>query len=128
MEARRILQALANGARLACPRCGRGGMFAGLFKMRVECPDCRFKFEREQGYFVGAMYINYAVTVFIAFSGYFALGYFAWVPLLPNLLLWGAFSMFFPVFFFRYSRGLWLNLDCAFNPPEAVNGARDEND
>ena len=119
-------QILIEGMRLKCPRCGDGRMFAGMFKMRSECGNCHFRFEREAGYFVGAMYINYGVTVFIAFASYFALDYFTSIPFLPNFILWGVFSALFPIFFFRYSRSLWLSFDYIFNPSEPQDPRREE--
>ncbi len=111
-------QILMKGLRLKCPRCGEGYMFSGMFKMRSECGSCHFRFEREAGYFVGAMYISYGATVFIAFAGYFALGYFTSISFLANFILWVAFCALFPIFFFRYSRSLWLSFDYIFNPSE----------
>lgn len=118
-------QILMKGLRLKCPRCGEGQMFLGMFKMRLECGNCHFRFEREAGYFVGAMYISYGATIFIAFVGYFALDYFTSISFLPNFILWGVFSALFPIFFFRYSRSLWLSLDCIFNPSEPSNPQRE---
>jgi hypothetical protein len=31
-------------------------------------------------------------------------------------VLWGAFGVIFPIWFFRYSRGLWLALEYWLNP------------
>ena len=118
-------QILMEGLRLKCPRCGQGQMFSGMFKMCSECGSCHFRFEREAGYFVGAMYINYGVTVFIAFASYFALDYFTSIPFYPNLILWGVFSALFPIFFFRYSRSLWLSLDYIFNPSKPPDSRRE---
>ena len=118
MQKQRRGQILAKGLRLRCPRCGEGQMFAGMFKMYSECARCHFRFEREAGYFVGAMYINYGMTVFIAFAGYFALDYFTSIAFLPNFILWIAICALFPILFFRYSRSLWLSLDYIFNPAE----------
>ena len=118
-------QILMAGLRLKCPRCGKGQMFSGMFKMCSECASCRFRFEREVGYFVGAMYINYGMTIFIAFASYFAFDYFTSIPFYPNLILWGVFSALFPIFFFRYSRSLWLSLDYIFNPSEPPDPRRE---
>ena len=111
-------QILVKGLRLRCPRCGKGQMFTGMFKMRPKCDSCSFRFEREVGYFVGAMYINYGMTVLITFAGYFALDYFTAISFLPNFILWIAICALFPIFFFRYSRSLWLSVDYIFNPSE----------
>ena len=35
----------------------------GFPKMNEYCPHCQFKFEKEPGYFFGAMYVNYGLTV-----------------------------------------------------------------
>ncbi|MGH7775285.1 MAG: DUF983 domain-containing protein, partial [Candidatus Binatia bacterium] len=83
-------------------------MFYGLFKMHPECPQCHLKYEREQGFFVGAIYLNYAATVAIMIPGYFLLDYYAGISLSQQLILWSAFSVFFPLLFFRHSRSLWL--------------------
>lgn len=52
-----------------CPRCRLGKIFRSsifLFpKMHERCPVCGLKFEREQGYFLGAMYISYGLALAI---------------------------------------------------------------
>ncbi|MFQ5692927.1 MAG: DUF983 domain-containing protein, partial [Nitrospinota bacterium] len=98
-------------------RCGKAGLFRGPFAMRPECPVCGLSFEPEMGYYVGAIYINYAFTVGVALAGYFLLDRFTGLPLKGQLLLWGTFCVLFPLVFFRFSKGLWLSLDFIFNPP-----------
>src|SRR5689334_13757773 len=52
---------------LRCPRCHHGRVYASLLKMNPECPVCHLKFEREPGYFSGAVFFSFlicaAVTV-----------------------------------------------------------------
>jgi uncharacterized protein (DUF983 family) len=52
-----------------CPRCRLGKIFrSSIFffpKMHERCPVCGLKFEREQGYFLGAMYISYGLALAI---------------------------------------------------------------
>ena len=64
---------LGAGLRLKCPRCSVGPLYRRPFSMNSYCFHCGLKFEREQGYFVGAIYINYAATVAIAVPGFFLL-------------------------------------------------------
>ena len=118
MDRHRVRQILSSGMCLRCPRCTEGRMFSGMFRMRSACSNCHLKFEREPGYFVGAMYINYSVTVLIVFGAYFGLDYFTGVSFIANLVLWGTFSALFPVFFFRYSRSRWLSFDYILNPSD----------
>ncbi len=53
-----------------CPRCRMGrifrySIFRGFPKMQERCAICDLKFEREPGYFLGAMYISYGLGVLI---------------------------------------------------------------
>lgn len=84
--------------------------------MLARCPVCHLRLEREQGYFVGAIYLNYAVTILVVMGGYFAVDYFAGLSPGQHLLLWGVVSIVFPLGFFRYSKSLWLALDYFFDP------------
>jgi len=86
--------------------------------MHSQCSNCSITFEREQGYFVGAIYINYSATVIIAIPGYFILDYLLGISLAMQLALWIGFAILFPLLFFRHSRSFWLTLDHFFNPPE----------
>ena len=107
---------------LRCPRCGEGRLFDGWVRMRARCPACGLAFEREAGYFVGAIYVNYGLTVGLALGGYFTLQ--AWLDLTTGqqLLVWGTFAVVFPVWAYRYSKALWLGLDQLVDP---VPGGRE---
>lgn len=112
----RKLRILRAGVLLRCPRCGGGKLFDGWFHMLSDCARCGLKFEREQGFFVGAIYVNYAVTVLIALPGFFLVDYFVAASLRQQLISWGAFAVVFPVLFFRHSRSLWLSVAYLFDP------------
>jgi uncharacterized protein (DUF983 family) len=114
----RPVRILKRGARLKCPRCGLGELFQGFFSMRKDCPHCGLSCEPEMGYYVGAIYINYAFTVGIALAGYFLLDAYTDFSLKGQLILWIIFCVLFPLVFFRYSKSLWLSFDFIFNPPE----------
>jgi len=45
-----------------CPNGGRGRLFRGVFRMLSRCPECGLSYFPEQGYYLGAMIINYAAT------------------------------------------------------------------
>jgi uncharacterized protein (DUF983 family) len=111
--------ALRRALGLRCPRCGQGRLFTGLVRMPARCPVCGLLFEREAGYFIGAIYINYGLTVGLAVAGYFALE--AWLAPSPGwqVTVWGAFVVLFPLWSFRYSKAFWLALDHLVDPTEA---------
>ena len=113
---------LDHGLRLRCPRCGQGSLYGKPFKMNEHCANCALKFEREQGYFVGAIYINYAATIAIAVPGFFLLDAFTDISINQQLAIWVPFAVIFPLIFFHHSRSLWLVLDHYFNPTASLYG------
>src|SRR5438034_2850487 len=49
--------------RQRCPVCFQGAMFRGRFEMNATCPVCGHRFEREPGFFQGAMYVSYGIGI-----------------------------------------------------------------
>ena len=84
--------------------------------MHARCPVCDLEFEREQGYFLGAMYISYGlalVTIAVltvllhAFTGWtwtrdITVALILFLPLAPLLTL--------------FARVLWIYLDQSIDP------------
>ena len=83
--------------------------------MNPRCPVCGLEFEREQGYFVGAMYFSYALAlaaVLPLIVAMLILGFGAGAIYLASLL----FLVALAPFVFRYSRVLWIHLDQVIDP------------
>jgi uncharacterized protein (DUF983 family) len=107
--------------RQRCPRCRegaiyRGPMLRGLLAMYDRCPVCRLKYEREQGYFVGAMYVSYMLAI----PPYLLLMAVLWLGLgwtYPMALV-GAVVIYLPFvpIMMRFSRVVWMHVDQAFDP------------
>ena len=99
-----------------CPHCFRGHIFRTWIAVYERCPACGIRFQREPGYFVGAMYISYGLSLPL---GFLLLAFF-WVGLdWPFHLAGGtAFLLYLPLvpFLVRYSRVLWLHLDRSVDP------------
>jgi uncharacterized protein (DUF983 family) len=102
-----------------CPRCRRGKIFTGLMRMAPTCAICALRFEREPGYFTGAMYISYLIALPI-FIGLFL--FLRWC--LPTLSFAGSLgatvTLFLPFvpFVFRSSRILWIHIDRTIDADE----------
>jgi hypothetical protein len=90
--------------------------------MHRECQHCHFKFEREPGYYLGSIYINYGLTALLMTAGYFISFFNNWLTGTPLLLACVAFVLVFPVLFFPFSRAIWLAFDLAWDPPEERSG------
>lgn len=54
-----------RGVLRQCPNCGSRGIFRGWFTMRDCCPRCGLRFEREEGFFLGAYVINFGLVLFL---------------------------------------------------------------
>ena len=90
-------------------------MFAGWFRMHERCSNCNFRFEREPGFFLGSIYINYGLTALITTVAYVLLR-FVYDYQDDNLIWWfAAFCVIFPAAFFPFARALWLAMDCFFD-------------
>lgn len=79
------------------------------------CPVCGLEFEREQGYFVGAMYLSYALAILIVLpiiAGMIMTGWSASHIYIAS----GAALVVLAPWLFRYSRVLWLYLDQLIDP------------
>jgi len=107
-RARRVA---GRALRLRCPRCGRSPLYAGWFRMHERCEASGLRYEREQGYFVGAIYVNYAFTVVVAAGTVLVLDWTFGLTLTAQLVIGIALGVLAPVLFFRYARSLWLSLE-----------------
>jgi uncharacterized protein (DUF983 family) len=99
-----------------CPKCHEGPAFRSLLTMHEVCPVCGRVFEREPGYFVGAMYVSYAlaIPVYLAVAGILGLLLRGWSDLAILALALPLFVPLAPILF-RYSRVIWMHLDLAID-------------
>jgi uncharacterized protein (DUF983 family) len=121
---RRWGRTLWDIVRQRCPRCRRGPIFRGVFAMNDPCPACGLIFQREEGYFLGAMYISYTASVAILIPLYLTLA-----ALLPNwhscLVILLMILLYLPLTptMFRSARVLWIYLDRAIDPHGILAGS-----
>lgn len=96
-----------------CPVCFQGKMFRGTFAMNPACPVCGHRFEREPGFFQGAMYVSYGIG--IAYLG--VLGLLANQFAVPRYGVAVAVAAVVLVHLacipavFRYSRVIWAHVN-----------------
>lgn len=104
--------------RLRCPRCGQGKLFRGWFRMHPQCDRCGLDLRREPGFYLGSIYVNYGLTALLVTFIY--VGNFVGEFVDQNVLFWClvAFTVLFPLFFFRYARAIWLGFDEFWDPSE----------
>ena len=114
--------------RRRCPKCRLGPLFTSsifLFpRMHERCPVCALRFEREPGYFLGAMYISYGLgllTIALLSLGVWAVT--SWS--LTRSIVWGMILFVpFAVPLTFFARVLWIYLDRAVDPERDDTASR----
>lgn len=110
---------LGRAVRRQCPRCGEPA-FSSWFGMKESCDLCGLRFEREPGYWVGAVTINTVVifaTFLIVFGGSLLL---TWpdVPWTAVLIVTLVVNLLVPALFYPMSKTLWSALELSWHPLE----------
>lgn len=84
--------------------------------MLPDCPRCRLHFERESGYWTGALAINIALAGLV-----FVLVFFPWaaltvpnVPVAPILAVLVPLMIVVPIAAYPWSKTMWMAVDRAF--------------
>lgn len=114
-----------------CPFCHEGQFFlAHPYNLRragdllERCPACQRKYSLEPGFYIGAMYVSYAVTVAVAVSIWVAI-----MVLAPEMALHWQVGLIVVVlfvgtpFYYALSKILWANMFFDYIGPA---NARDE--
>jgi hypothetical protein len=109
-----------------CPRCHHGDMFLNknpyrfrdMSKMPAACPVCRLDYSPETGFYWGAMYMSYGLTIFSSILNVIIIGLIFGFEIYP-LIIGNTIILIlgFPLFF-RYSRVIWLHLNSSFSKEE----------
>jgi uncharacterized protein (DUF983 family) len=126
-----ITRGLAN----RCPNCGGRALFkkGTFFELNDACPDCGLKFEKDEGFYLGAMSLNYGVTLVGCLTPVALLWYGGVLSARWAVGLAVAGSILGPVLLYRSSRSWQLMLYYFFFPHHlpanrrALGAAEDEN-
>jgi len=93
--------------------------------MLTRCPECGLSYFPEQGYYVGAMIINYALTtgcVLTIFLISLLFPDFTKFSTNSKILLWMGFAIALSLALVRHSYSFWLGIDFWIKPrdPDAA--------
>jgi uncharacterized protein (DUF983 family) len=100
-----------------CPNCEQEKMFKTngnpfIFKMPVmnkTCSKCGYVYERETGFFFGAMYISYALTC-AQMIAIFVLGLIFGISFLNMFIAILVIAFALSTFNYKLARIIWLNI------------------
>ncbi|HEY1038198.1 MAG TPA: DUF983 domain-containing protein [Bacteroidia bacterium] len=107
---------ISDIAKQKCPCCGKGQVFEkqhllslNIPKMHDKCTSCGYYFEREPGYFLGAMYVSYGLAVLQGI-----LAFLLAATIFPSLSTFGLMCIVmlvivaFAFFNYKFARVIWL--------------------
>lgn len=103
--------------KMKCPRCHVGDIYvhknayklSQAGKMHKHCPSCGLDYQPEPGFYFGAGYVSYALTVAVTITVFVLLfpfvSWYNWEIYIGVIA--GIILLTFPLLF-RYSRVIWL--------------------
>jgi uncharacterized protein (DUF983 family) len=117
---KRFLVTMRRAITRRCPYCASPGIYESYFALRERCPRCNVRFEREEGYFLGAYALNLIVAEFLGLG--LAIILIFQTDLRDFHLIWQeviavGLAITFPVALFPFSRTVWIAIDLVFHPP-----------
>jgi uncharacterized protein (DUF983 family) len=104
---------------LRCPYCGKGKLFRRGYTMYEKCSVCGWRFERESGYWTGAIALNLVVTelliaiVIVPLATWLAI---TQQPITLLLIIGLPMPFIIPFLFFRHAKSFWMSIDFWFHP------------
>lgn len=100
--------------------------------MKETCTRCGHRFEREPGFWVGAVIINTTVifATFLVVFGAMVLVTFPDVPWTLVLIVTALANIVIPVVFYPVSKSLWAGMELTWHPlePHEIEQADDRSD
>ncbi|WP_306014556.1 MULTISPECIES: DUF983 domain-containing protein [unclassified Allomuricauda] len=99
-----------------CPKCKKGNIFKDSksripFKipdMNKRCPQCDYKFERETGFFFGAMFVSYALAAGQMIVSLVLFWYLIGLTPINVFIVIAIIAILLGSFNFRLSRAIWI--------------------
>ena len=101
-----------------CPRCHKGNFFVNnnpyILKrfdaMNKNCPVCNEDFERETGYYYGAMFVSYGLTVSFGLTVFLIMCVVFNFEAMTFLIVFAILQVLLMPVFYRTSRLIWINI------------------
>lgn len=103
-------QIVGRGLTNRCPNCGERALFkeGTWFELNRTCPRCGLVLEKDEGFFLGSMSLNYGVTVIVFLVPVLVLYLVGVLSGLVASVVAGVGAVGIPVLFYRSSRSWWL--------------------
>ncbi|MBL4593206.1 MAG: DUF983 domain-containing protein [Flavobacteriales bacterium] len=114
---------------LKCPKCHEGNLFVNknvyqykrFFDMPNNCPKCNQDFQIETGFYLGAMFVSYGLTIGLNIGIFVAFVIFDAYELVPFLIASGASLIVTVPYITKVSRSIWITLNINYDPKAIEN-------
>ena len=115
--------------KMKCPKCHEGDLFTnkriyqlkGFFDMPNYCPKCGQSFRVETGFYLGAMYVSYALTIALNVAVFVALMTFDIYSLSLFFICAGIGTIVTMPYIIKMSRSVWIALAIGYDPNAIKN-------
>ena len=101
-----------------CPKCHEGNFFINnnaynlkkFDKMHNNCPVCNESYTRETGFYIGAMYASYGLTVAYGLALFLAMVVLFKIDIMIFLISFSVSLLILLPWIYRKSRLIWINI------------------
>src|ERR1043166_2501903 len=111
------VQKIGEISRLRCPKCGKANVFhktkypfISVPKMKEVCDHCGYRFNREPGYFLGAMYVSYGLAVIEGILAFLITPWLIFgISTINLVLVTVGVILLLAMWNYRMARVIWMN-------------------
>jgi uncharacterized protein (DUF983 family) len=118
---------IGRGLTRRCVHCGSPGAFRSYFRLRDECPSCRYRPAADEGFLLGVWVLNFAVSeglLFVTLMAYIvAMGATGGtVPVAAVLAVGAVCAIGAPIVLYPFAAGTWAAAELIMHPERATHG------
>ena len=119
---RRFKKLMLRGLLLRCPACGHATLVRGILRVHDRCRVCGLPFEHDEGFFLGALVLNYMVTFLLGILPAIVLTATGVLSIFWGIVLAAVLSVLLPVVFYWHAKSLWMAAYYLFVPDDLRPG------
>ena len=119
---RRFKKLFLRGLLLRCPSCGHATFVRGILSVHDRCRICGLPFEHDEGFFLGALVLNYIVTFLAGILPAIVLTATGRLTIFWGIVLAAVLCVVLPVLFYWHAKSLWMASYYFFVPDDLRPG------
>lgn len=118
-----------------CPKCREGDLFVnkkayqykGFLDIHNNCSKCNQDFQIEAGFYLGAMFVSYGLTIALTVAVFVAFVVLNIYSLVPFLIAVGIVLIITTPLILRISRSIWIAMSVKYKPNAILDYAKQNN-